>query len=166
MKSLLLVKIIILIGYRLLFWHIFILKLATCPDNWLLHKSHCYYIHNTTSQYDQIENLCREKYLSYPAIIDDIEKEILVNSMLNYDQIAWIGLQAESNQFKWYEDKAPYNYTNWPKNGSDLLNASSCVATKKSNDHSNSWYIQNCSYNLPFLCQRGRKWICCISLEW
>lgn len=146
-----------MIGYHFIFLPIFISKLATCPENWLLYKFHCYYIDNTTSQYYQTENLCQEKYSSYPAIIDDAQKEILVNSMLDIDQQAWFGLQLESNQFKWYGNRAHYNYTNWPVSGPGQLNLSSCVTIKKFNDNLSSWYIQDCSHNLTFLCQRGRK---------
>ncbi|EDV22150.1 uncharacterized protein TRIADDRAFT_59350 [Trichoplax adhaerens] len=133
----------------------------TCPYNWMYHNKHCYRLTTTIGTYSQGETECHKGILAYPAIMSMIETELVVSSLLHDGNEAWIGLQFQSNTFKWYGNKAAYNYSNWDLSQPNLLQEQNCAVLKRTGADSAYWYRRQCNSTSATLCEKGTVHLYC-----
>ena len=130
---------------------------GSCPQGWIGYSGSCYlpYVHGKTWQ--EANETCQEmdSHLALSKSLD--ENEFIAVEVGRPESRVWIGLRRSEGEFVW-SDGSKSDYTNWgrfePKDASVV--GRDCVSLLPE-DIFYSWEVRNCDDRQAFICERGKK---------
>ncbi|XP_060586873.1 perlucin-like protein isoform X2 [Ruditapes philippinarum] len=98
----------------------------TCPDNWIVYHSSCYFFDHTATTFANAQRFCHSRNSSMVHIESVEENTFIVNHLQTFSNPGngwWIGMTDSDVEgtWKWTDTNKLVNYTNWGTNeGGDV----------------------------------------------
>ncbi|XP_020633105.3 killer cell lectin-like receptor subfamily B member 1B allele A [Pogona vitticeps] len=118
-----------------------------CPENWLRHKSKCYWISKEKQSWHKGQDDCREKHAQMWVIRSQEEQRFIWKMISEERKLPWIGLKTTSAGDNWsWIDGSPLNDTTSQSLG--IAEPNSCGMLKN-----NQISSQSCGSIAQWICE-------------
>ena len=140
---------------------------TSCPKDWELNGSHCYWANKTRVTWVEAEETCVQMGGHLPSITSKATNDFIwKGNLTRATRGTWIGginIGSEQGMWKW-TDCSEWEFTNWggnqPSGFEDPENDQLCLTF---NRFKGAWYNVQCEYEKYFVCSQklcsGKKTI-------